>query len=292
MITLGQSSRNRGGPGYADAVAAWQRFLIAQGLNQPVVDGQTRQLIADGDFGPTTAQATRAFQTAHGLDPDGTVGPRTLAAATARGFSAPAAPSPTASDDAMKAQKDLLRAAFDEFGITDPLQRAAIAAINLGESGMKPRTETGYGGKSNARLRALFGSRVANLSDDELTRIKASDQDLFNLIYGGDFGRANLGNTEPNDGYTYRGRGLNQLTGRGNYDRYGRLLKNVDLIGNPELANDPAVAARISVVYMKDRVAKASTWDEMKRAVGNAVEETEVVKDRAFAAFQASGEFA
>ena len=288
MITLRENAPNRGQPGYADAVAFWQQFLIARGLDRPEVDGEPKQLTVDRDFGGITAQATKNFQASAGLEPDGEVGGNTYKAAMALGFVPPAA---QASGD-LEAQKALLRAAFDEFGVTDPVERAGIAAINLGESGMRPRTEGGWGGTSNNRIRAVFGSRVGNLSDDELDELKASDEEFFNLVYGGAFGRANLGNTEAGDGFKYRGRGLNQLTGRDNYARYGRLLRNVDLIADPDLANDPATAARISVAYMKDRIKPGSGWEDMKRAVGNAVPSTEAVKDQAFAELQASKEFA
>jgi len=53
-------------------------------------------------------------------------------------------------------------------------------------------------------------------------------------------------------GYDYRGRGLIQLTGKANYERYGKML-GVDLVNNPDLANDPDIAARIAAVYYADR---------------------------------------
>lgn len=51
-------------------------------------------------------------------------------------------------------------------------------------------------------------------------------------------GRTDLGNTEPGDGYRFRGRGYVQLTGRKNYVRYG-------ISDSPELALDPAKAFEI-----------------------------------------------
>ena len=291
MIELRQNASNAGQPGYADAVALWQGFLIARGLDRPVVGGVTKALTVDRDFGAITAQSTKDFQAANGLEADGIVGDGTYRMAMTLGF-VPAAAPPASAATGMAAQIALLKAAFIEFGVTNPIERAGIAAINLGESGMMPRTESGWGGTSNSRIREIFGSRVAGLSDDELDRTKASDEDFFNLVYGGAFGRAQLGNTEAGDGFKYRGRGLNQLTGRGNYARYGALLKNVDLIADPDLANDPATAARISVVYMKDRIKSGSTWEAMKRAVGNEVASTEAVKNVAFAKFQTVNTFA
>ena len=56
-----------------------------------------------------------------------------------------------------------------------------------------------------------------------------------------------MGN-EPGEGYKYRGRGLIQLTGKNNYKKYGDLL-GVDLVNNPELANDPVIAQKIASSY-------------------------------------------
>lgn len=60
-------------------------------------------------------------------------------------------------------------------------------------------------------------------------------------------GNAGLGNTQPGDGYRFRGRGLIQLTGRANYAKYGSHLgkdltsgANPDLVAGPDLAVDAA----------------------------------------------------
>lgn len=50
---------------------------------------------------------------------------------------------------------------------------------------------------------------------------KADQVAIANCIYGGEWGRKYLGNTEPGDGWRYRGGGLPQLTGRANYRKYG-----------------------------------------------------------------------
>lgn len=60
--------------------------------------------------------------------------------------------------------------------------------------------------------------------------------------------KKNLGNTQPGDGMKYRERGIIHLTGRANYEKYGKLLK-VDLINNPDLAKDPTLAIKIACTY-------------------------------------------
>lgn len=55
-----------------------------------------------------------------------------------------------------------------------------------------------------------------------------------------------LGNKLQDDGDRFHGRGFVQLTGRNNYTDWGNRL-SIDLVGDPKLAKDLAVATRILV---------------------------------------------
>ena len=65
-------------------------------------------------------------------------------------------------------------------------------------------------------------------------------------------GRKDLGNTEPGDGYLFRGRGIFQLTGRANYVAMGNKI-GIDLVADPEKAADPEISLRIACEYWKSR---------------------------------------
>lgn len=60
--------------------------------------------------------------------------------------------------------------------------------------------------------------------------------------------RTDLGNTQPGDGWRYGGAGWIQLSGRANYQTYGRAI-GVDLEASPELAIVPAYAAKVFGEY-------------------------------------------
>lgn len=71
---------------------------------------------------------------------------------------------------------------------------------------------------------------------------KANQEMIANLIYGGKFGREQLGNTEPGDGWRFRGRGLKQLTGRANYAACSLALNEV-FVDQPDRVLMPVNAA-------------------------------------------------
>jgi putative chitinase len=69
--------------------------------------------------------------------------------------------------------------------------------------------------------------------------------------------RGDLGNVGSPDGVRFKGRGFIQLTGRSNYALHGAAigLEN-QLIDDPELANDPGIAARLLASFLKLHEAK------------------------------------
>ncbi|MCB1916962.1 MAG: hypothetical protein KDG52_14755 [Rhodocyclaceae bacterium] len=63
-----------------------------------------------------------------------------------------------------------------------------------------------------------------------------------------------LGNTEPGDGYRFRGRGYVQITGRANYARMSKALalgEAEDLVRDPDQALRPLIAYRIMSLGMR-----------------------------------------
>lgn len=67
--------------------------------------------------------------------------------------------------------------------------------------------------------------------------------DLYDL-------RDDIGNGQDGDGALYKGRGFVQLTGKSNYISIGAKV-GVDLLNNPDLANDPQTAAKILAEFLK-----------------------------------------
>lgn len=71
-------------------------------------------------------------------------------------------------------------------------------------------------------------------------------------------GRKDLGNTQPGDGVRFKGRGYIQLTGRINYREAGRAL-GIDLENNPQLVEQPDIAAKVSLWFWNTRVKPSMT---------------------------------
>jgi hypothetical protein len=160
-----------------------------------------------------------------------------------------------------------------------------MAAVIEGESRFGIKSESSYATTSNARIREVFKSKFGRMSDGQINQLKADPEKFFNYVYGGQLGNA------PNEGYLYRGRGFIQLTGKANYKRYGDMI-GVDLVKNPDLiSTNPEIAAKVSVVYMKDRRKSGDTYSSIARGVGHAVRGTEEVKIAAYQRNLQSGEF-
>lgn len=79
-------------------------------------------------------------------------------------------------------------------------------------------------------------------------------------------GRVDLGNVQKGDGLRFKGRGVFQLTGRDNYERYGKAL-GLDLVSNPSLAADPETSLLIACHYWRERGINALADADKSEAV-------------------------
>lgn len=130
-----------------------------------------------------------------------------------------------------------LNDAMHEFEINTPERQAAFLAQVLHESGFL-RWLVEIWGPTDAQRR-------------------------YEMRYG-------LGNTQPGDGYTYRGRGLLQTTGRSNYRTTGEAL-GADLIEHPELLAEPGLASRSAAWFWRmhgcNELADAGNFERITKVI-------------------------
>ena len=153
-------------------------------------------------------------------------------------------------------------------GITDKKEQANILAQIKGESGGVSKAENlNYSG---SKLFEMFGEgnksgnkvRFKNQAEAEELAAKGPEA-IGNVIYGGRMGNS------ADEGYKYRGRGYIQLTGKENYEKFGKLV-GIDLVKDPDLANDPEIAQRIAVEFFKDKKKAGTDLADISQ-VGKAV---------------------
>ena len=136
-----------------------------------------------------------------------------------------------------KSNIDLIIKKLKERGITNPMVQAAILSVIGKESAFIPKNEIGYCNTDDSRIIKIFGRRGRKCK-----KKKCSDPEFFDCVYGKDSGMS-LGNTQPGDGYKYRGRGFNGITGRAVYRKYG-------YESNPEALNNPEGAVDVMVQFL------------------------------------------
>lgn len=149
---------------------------------------------------------------------------------------------------------------------------AAIACAES-ESGLTLTKERLYINNSVSYIKSIFRQARA-VSDAEVESAKQDYDTFFELVYGphGPTGR-DLGNIFTGEGAKFVGRGLIQLTGRGNHQKYGKDAGLIDeqLVNterenpafNPDgvkIINDPSIlltdvdaSCAVAAAYLKDR---------------------------------------
>jgi putative chitinase len=152
----------------------------------------------------------------------------------------------------------------------------------LHESKMLERMEENLNYAADA-LVGVFGiHRITPAQAQRVGRIDgkqvADQRAIANIVYGGDWGRKNLGNIAPDDGWTYRGRSPGQITGRDNYARVGDLIGQ-NLVGIPDLLSQPRFALDAFIAWWEDRIPDSmlgETTSIRKRVNGGALGLAEV----------------
>ena len=140
--------------------------------------------------------------------------------------------------------------ALAKSSIWSPELRIGILCVLMKESGMIPRVESSYANTSNERIRKVFGKKKLGRfheNDKNLSILKKCPSAFFNQVYANVAGNRGLG---TGDGYNYRGRGFNQITGRANYTLMQRLT-GYALVKKPGMLRYPECAAKCVIAFFE-----------------------------------------
>ena len=104
---------------------------------------------------------------------------------------------------------------------------------------------------SAERLCAVWPKRFPNA--DRARPYAHDPEKLANYVYAG-----RMGNTEPGDGWRYRGRGLIQITGRDNYALVQELT-GLQVLDDPDLLCEPGPALLSALAWWGESVPDAES---------------------------------
>jgi len=192
------------------------------------------------NFGPKTEAAVKAWQSAHGLTPDGIVGPATWAKIMGEStvvvpepvVSAPIAPVGGLKLDKLRGHiPDAVIAMIPDtaakFQINTPLRLAHFLAQCGHESGGFRATQENlnYSAKGlNGIFKKYFPTEAAAAA------YARNPQKIASKVYANRMGN---GTEASGEGYKFRGRGYIQLTGKDNYTAFGKSIGE-DMVANPD----------------------------------------------------------
>jgi len=151
---------------------------------------------------------------------------------------------------AQPAHAEALVQACERFGISTPVQQAVfLGQLHVESMGFRRSVESlDYAAD---KLQGVFGKRITRHEAQMYGRIdakvrmrtrwehpdqRANQEAIANCVYGGEWGRRNLGNTLAGDGWRFRGRGDIQLTGRTNYRQFSLFtFQDLRLLDTPDM---------------------------------------------------------
>jgi putative chitinase len=143
-------------------------------------------------------------------------------------------------------------ASLQKYGIDNKNLQAAIIAVTFKESNYKPVSE-------NLKYSAKRISEVWKKIPPEIAVTLANNPEkLGDYVYGNKYGNA------ANEGYKYRGRGLNQITFKDNYKLIGNLIGK-NLVSNPDLLNQFDIAADATAAFFKYNIDQGIKRDKFKK---------------------------
>ena len=210
----------------------------------------------DGNFGPGTERAVRAFQDINGLTVDGVVGDTTAAAldfdpdaeipSGFEGVSVTAVSRMFSPHTPLKNIREhlpnVLGALVDSELRDQKMVLMALSSIRAETEGFEPISER----------QSKFNTSEGGLPFDKYDN------------------RKDLGNQGPPDGERFKGRGFIQLTGRCNYQKHGEAIGLGNrLVEDSDLANDSEMASKLLASFIKGQqsgIRQALDQDDLAQA--------------------------